>query len=110
VVYLAAPSFVVDRLFGSAFSDASGYLAWAAPVFFLYAVVYLSAMYLLAAKDRLAVWVLSGALVSQLAALYAFHSSVDRILGVEATVFGVAAAASFMTVMAVGRRRAATIR
>jgi O-antigen/teichoic acid export membrane protein len=108
VVYLVAPSFVVDRLFGSAFHDASGYLAWAGPVFFLYAVVYLSAMYLLAAKNQLAMWLLSGALVSQLAALYAVHSSVDRIGGVEATVFGVAAAASFATVMAVGRRRAAT--
>jgi hypothetical protein len=72
--------------------------------------VYLSAMYLLAAKNQLAVWLLSAALVSQLAALYAFHSSVDRILGVEATVFGLAAAASFATVMAVGRRRAAPTR
>jgi O-antigen/teichoic acid export membrane protein len=110
IVYLAAPSFVVDRLFGSAFHEASGYLAWAAPVFFLYAVVYLSALYLLASKDRLAVWVLSAALVSQLGALYAFHSSVQRILGVEATVFGVVAAASFTVVLVRGRRRAAASR
>jgi O-antigen/teichoic acid export membrane protein len=104
-VYVVAPSVVVVPLFGSDYGDANPYLAVSGLAFGCYAIVYLSAMFLLSQQDGRGPVVLGVALIAQLAGLYVFHSSIWDIVYVLLAVLVVTAGA--LAALAVTRPRPA---
>ena len=60
--------------------------------FALYGLVYVSAMFLLSQKRSAALIPLAIAVVAQLAGLFALHSTIRELIGVNALVFAGAAA------------------
>ena len=91
-LYFVAPEVVVDPLFGSQYSAADAYVGWIGLAFGCYGVMYLSAMYLLAAGRRIGGAVLAVVVVLQLAALLAEHRSVAAIVTVQLVVLAFGAA------------------
>ena len=90
-IYFLAPGVVLTPLFGSQYSSAGPYLGWIGIAGAAYAVVYLTAMYLLSQKNPFGVVTLTCAVLAQLAGLYAFHGSLGPIVGVDVFVFVTAA-------------------
>ena len=65
---------------------AGNYIGWMGIAFSAYAAVYLLAMYMLAREDPRVNMVLGLSVLVQLGALYARHSSIGQIVGVELVV------------------------
>jgi O-antigen/teichoic acid export membrane protein len=85
-VYFVAPQLVVAPLFGSHYAAAGEYIGWMGVAFGAYAVVYLTAMYLLAQQNSVVSAVLAVAVLVQVAGLYTFHSTISSIIAVDFVV------------------------
>ena len=90
-LYFVAPEVVVDPLFGSQYSAADAYVGWIGLAFGCYGVMYLSAMYLLAAGRRIGGAILAVVVGLQLAALLVEHRSVAAIVTVQLVVLALGA-------------------
>lgn len=90
-LYFVAPSVVVVPLFGRDYSHANGYLAYSGIAFGCYALVYLTAMFMLSQRDARGAAVLACALAVQLTGLYTFHGSIADIIGVQLAVLATSA-------------------
>jgi O-antigen/teichoic acid export membrane protein len=93
-VYALAPRLILDPLFGSRYTGASGYLGQIAIAFGAYAVTYLSATYLVACCSRAGAVILGVVAGIQVTALLLAHSSVASIVHVQMVVLGIAAVAT----------------
>jgi O-antigen/teichoic acid export membrane protein len=90
-IYFVAPRVVILPLFGSRYEDAAPYIGWMGLAFSAYAIVYLTATYLLSQERTQVTSVLGFALLAQVCGLYMLHSSITQIIAVQATVFGATA-------------------
>jgi len=99
-LYFAAPGVVVGPLFGSGYRGAEPYLGRIAIAFGCYAVLYLTATYLVAQRSRAGVRVLVAVTACQVLALLAAHGSVGAIVRVQVTVLAAGAAAMVVAALA----------
>jgi O-antigen/teichoic acid export membrane protein len=90
-VYRVVPSLVVRPVFGHAYSSGERYVAWMAVAITLYSIAYQSAMYLLSQRMVRGVVLLAAAVATQLSLLYAMHSGIWSILGIQLGVLGASA-------------------
>ncbi len=87
----AFPTVFLGALFGERFLAATPYVPFAAVGFGLYAILHACSMYLLSQGRTVAIVVLGGCALAQLACLRAFHDSIPVLLTVQGAVFGVGA-------------------
>jgi O-antigen/teichoic acid export membrane protein len=102
IAYFAVPGIVIGPLFGSSYSAAGAYIGWMAIAFAAYAVVYLTAMYLLSQENGSVNSILGLAVLVQLAGLYTLHSTIWAIVAVEVAVL--ASTALVLSVVALQAR------
>jgi hypothetical protein len=92
-LYFFAPSIVVEPLFGSRYAAADPYIGWMAIAMTLYAVAYLTSLYMLSQRVATGAAVLGIVELIQLAALSTFHASIGQLIAVQISVMGMAAVA-----------------
>jgi O-antigen/teichoic acid export membrane protein len=105
-LFALEPAWVVIPLLGDRYRSAEGHVPWMAAIFGLYALGFLTSMYLLARKRRGIIAVLAVALIVQFAGFYCFHSTITRMMGVLAAAFGVMLGGGVLLVLLGGRREA----
>jgi O-antigen/teichoic acid export membrane protein len=106
VFYVLFPKVVIHPLFGTRYDAAASTIRWSALVYGIYAVCYLTSMYLLSQRDLAGVVILAFGAVAELWALYVFHSSVLQIIGAIGTVFAATAVALLLAAFRPDLRRA----
>lgn len=98
------PAWVVMPLLGGRFRAVEGYIPWMAAAFGLYALGYLVAIYLLARRCRSIIAVLAAALIVQFTGFYFFHSTITKMISVQAVAFAVLSAGGILVAALTGRK------
>lgn len=86
-VYLVVPEVVIRPLFGARYAEADHYVAWLGLAFGFYAIIYMTATYMLAQANPIGLIALAATLVVQMGGLYSFHSDAWDIIAVQLVAF-----------------------
>jgi O-antigen/teichoic acid export membrane protein len=89
-IYSRMPQVLIRPLFGHGFAAAAPHIGMMAVAFALYAVMYLSAMYLLSQRRVAGPAILVPVLLTQVVAFRAFHGTIGQMIWVQIGVFGAA--------------------